>query len=280
MFNFNCLIVGLKLKQLPLFFLLLCIFPFCRAQAGYLYFQIASTSNRSDQYSKDTIQINNLILSGKSVVLSSQDKSLNSGDQALKLAISGNLEKSNVKAYSLLGNTYWYLIDYERAYEYFSKAYEIATQIKDVHGSIKNTIDIRVCFDVVGEFNEALKYYKKGRVLAELNKDAEPIDSALSITTEAYAASNQYPEVLATIKRTAKMSNSKGDERLLVEQYQKSGDLYGVEKPAGPQPGERITDASKAEPVQTKSDVSLIPVLKLQLRRYVKKTTIFWGIFN
>ena len=38
------------------------------------------------------------------------------------------------------------------------------------------------------------------------------------------------------------------------------------EKPAGPQPGESIPDTSKAEPVQTKTEVSSMPVLNLENR--------------
>ena len=276
MFDFSCLIMGMKLKLWQLFFLLLCILSFYRAQASPPYFQNASSANRSGQYTKGNI----LILSAKSVVQSSQDKSLNSGDQALKLAVSANWENGKSKAYSLSGNTYWYMIDYEGTYEYFAKAYEIATQIKVVPGSINNTIDIGIGFDAWSELNEALMYYKKGPVLAELNKDAEPIYTELGMIAGASAASNQYPEVFAAIKRMAKVSNSMGDERLIVEQYLNLGDLYWDDKSAGPHPYERIPYVSRAAPVQAKTDVSLIPVLNLRLQKYVKKTTVFWGIFN
>ena len=127
----------LELKQLVLLYFLLCICPCGPAWAANLNIQNASNKGKPDQFTLDTIQINSLIQTGKSVILSNPVKSTNYRTKALNMASAIHWESGLVKGYSLPGNAYWCKIEYEKAYEYFSKTSELAAKIKDLPNQIK-----------------------------------------------------------------------------------------------------------------------------------------------
>ncbi len=141
MINFKFLNIGLVPRQLMLLFFLLCCFSFGQAGAAYPNFQNTSTTNKSAEYTKDTIQINNLILSPRAIVLSSPAKSIIIGEKALKMAAALKWVPGTIKTYTESCTAYWYKIEYEQAYEYYSKSYHqsLGTNITNERIELLNT---------------------------------------------------------------------------------------------------------------------------------------------
>ena len=128
------------------------------------------------------------------------------GNQALNLAKKIGWKSGIMRAYSSLAANYWARNDFMRAQDCYGESLKIAREINNKIFIAINLHDIGICYDVTGNSEKAVEYYKKSIKAASANGFKEMEMGSYSNIADLYAKEKRYDEALTYYHRSLKLS--------------------------------------------------------------------------
>lgn len=157
----NKVISVLKISILTLVFCLFCAAEL-QAQTQDRLEDLLKKLEKADE---DTAKVNLLNELAFEYAAYSQEEALKYTDQAIKLAKKLKYQQGLANTYHITGNIYFYVGNYEEAYNSYIKSIEIKEKIGDKAGMSKTYNNVANLFRNTGNLDKALEYTEKALAL-------------------------------------------------------------------------------------------------------------------
>jgi tetratricopeptide (TPR) repeat protein len=140
------------------------------------------------------------------------------------------LEKINETNQSVIciriGNLNLYLGEYDNALTFYKKAYEISKKNNDLKNSAESLHGIGMIYQDKGDYDEALKQYQKSMEIKEKIGDIKGVSSSLHQIGIIYQDKGDYDEALKQYQKALEISEKIGDIKGVSYSLHNIGAIY------------------------------------------------------
>jgi signal transduction histidine kinase len=174
----------------------------------------------------DSLRINTLIALSKEYQYTDLKKSIETAEEAIKLAESKDIPIEKANAYHILANYMSIGGDYRTSAKYNDLALTIRFQLKDSAGIAKSYNNLGENFMAFGEFGEAYHYYTLSHKFFKAKKDSLGMAVCLHNIGSVFKQLGQYDRALDYLKISQDVSDAIHDHEGKAYNYDEIGDVY------------------------------------------------------
>jgi len=153
-------------------------------------------------------------------------KSLDYAKQALRIAEEINFQKGIGDAYNRMGNSYYFLDNYEKSMEYFMKSLDIREKINDLEGIAKSYNNIGTIYLRLNNYEKTLEHFNKAIKLHNDLGNKKIIPYIINNLGVLYEQNEEYEKAFEYYSMTLKLIEELGDKERIAIAYNNLAKSY------------------------------------------------------
>ncbi|MFC2130878.1 tetratricopeptide repeat protein [Bacteroidota bacterium] len=205
---------------------ILIIFILALVQTNLVSISITDSLLNEIENAQEIEKIELLNLLSSQYLRENPKKSIDYGNEALKLSRDLKNLHGEAKALQCLGLAHEYLSDFNNAYKNHIESLRLFKSLGDKKQSAQTLNNIGVMYAKQNDHNRALKYMEKSLVLRKNINDNLAIASSLNNIGMVYYNLNEYDRALEYYTRSVKIKEKLGDKKALAKSYNNIGLIY------------------------------------------------------